>query len=147
MLAEVISCPLCLNANASDGEFTIAVVTACLCEDPICGISEDCFRSQSIATNLLIQRDITLEFACSPSHKGALTPALRVRRSIRRSRSGEMPEQKLFSRWNFVLTYGLKEKKDFQGFTTINTPCCFVHAPWNITEPLHAGASVTPQWF
>lgn len=43
MLAEVISCPLCLNANASDGEFTIAVFTACLCEDHICGISEDCF--------------------------------------------------------------------------------------------------------
>lgn len=114
MIAEVISCPLCLNANASDGEFTVAVVTACLCEDHICGISEDCLRSQSIATNLLIQRDITLEFTCSHSHKGVLTRELRVRRSIRRSGSCEMPEQKLFSRRNFVLTWTEGEKKIFK---------------------------------
>lgn len=135
MLAEVISCPPCLNANASNGEFTVAVVTACLCEDHICGISEDCLRSQSFATNLLFQRDITLEFAGSHGHKGILTQELRVRRSIQRSGSCEMPEQKLFSRWNFVLTYGLKEKKDFQGLT--RTQCCFVQPPLPRPLPTH----------
>lgn len=85
-------------------------------QDCICRISEECLRSQSVATEPLIQRDIMSESACCRRHEGVLTGERRVRGSTRRSVSCEAREHKRFSRWNFCPDIWTEEEKRFSSF-------------------------------